>query len=421
METSLRWKADPDLEHERSWRAWNPATTEREAAYLALWTRLRAATRSERSARMAGLLQLLGPIDCKDDLPMARPEIEAFLNAGQNDAGGHTVSHPALTTLEDDERRAEILGCLNDLRSLTGKSIAGFAYPYGDMDARVRADVERSVRRLGLLYPTRLRGPRQRLVRAAACGGRQLACPRTGEPIGELIMPRVSAIIIFYNGASFLAEAIESVLGQTYQDFELLLVDDGSNDGSTEIARAYSERSPRQIRYMEHPGHTNRGMSATRNLGIANARGEFVAFIDADDRWRPNKLAEQVAIMDRYSQLGAVSEPSATGGAGRRCRRQHPNRACPGSRRCPPAASVALYPLGKAAAPCPSDVMLRREVVVEIGGFEEHFTGARQMYEDQAMLAKLYLTHVLFFRQDMVGLSTTRRQLRRRSQARWQG
>ena len=211
-------------------------------------------------------------------------------------------------------------------------------------------------------------------------------------------MPRVSVITIFYNGERYFAEAIESVLRQSYRDFELLLVDDGSSDGSTEMARRYEQRHPGRVRYLEHPGHANRGMSATRNLGLANALGEFVAFIDADDRWHPDKLAEQLEIMERHPEVAAVCGSvcywrSWAGGTDVDIPTGHVrDRLVP-----PPEASLALYPLGKAAAPCPSDLMLRRDVVVTLGGFEEHFTGPRQMYEDQGFLAKLYLAAPVYF------------------------
>ena len=113
--------------------------------------------------------------------------------------------------------------------------------------------------------------------------------------------PRVSVITIFYNAAEFLGEAIESVLAQDYRDFELLLVDDGSTDAGSAIARSYSERQSERIRYLHHPGRENWGMSASRNLGIREARGEIIAFIDADDRWRSNKLGEQITIFDRFA------------------------------------------------------------------------------------------------------------------------
>ena len=95
-------------------------------------------------------------------------------------------------------------------------------------------------------------------------------------------MARVSAIVIFLNEERFLAEAIASVRAQTFRDWELILVDDGSSDGSAGIARAAAEEDPR-IRVLAHPGGANRGMSASRNLGLSDARGEFVAFLDGDD------------------------------------------------------------------------------------------------------------------------------------------
>ena len=90
--------------------------------------------------------------------------------------------------------------------------------------------------------------------------------------------PLVSVIVIFLNAADFLQEAIDSVLAQSYNDWELLLVDDGSNDGSSEIAKTFVSQNSLQIHYLEHEGHRNLGMSATRNLGIRNAKGKYIAF-----------------------------------------------------------------------------------------------------------------------------------------------
>ena len=99
--------------------------------------------------------------------------------------------------------------------------------------------------------------------------------------------PRVTIIVIFLNAAPFLAEAVDSALAQTFQDFEIILVDDGSSDGSTELAQAYARRHPAKVRYLEHPGHVNRGMSASRNTGAAAGGGDLIAFLDADDVWEP--------------------------------------------------------------------------------------------------------------------------------------
>jgi glycosyltransferase involved in cell wall biosynthesis len=84
--------------------------------------------------------------------------------------------------------------------------------------------------------------------------------------------PLVSVIIIFFNAELFLNEAIDSVLEQDYPNWELLLVDDGSADGSTRIALNAVDRFPKRVTYLEHAAHANRGMSVSRNLGIQHAR-----------------------------------------------------------------------------------------------------------------------------------------------------
>lgn len=210
--------------------------------------------------------------------------------------------------------------------------------------------------------------------------------------------PRISVIMIFLNGEDFLAEAIDSVLEQSFGDFEFILADDGSGPAAAAIAKGYAAAHPDRVRYIDHDGHANRGMSATRNLGLSIARGEFVAFIDADDVWVPSKLADQIAIMERHSELamvcGAVNYwRSWNGGVDRVVPTGHRHD---GPVR-PPEASLQLYPLGRAAAPCPSDLLLRTAVVKRLGGFEQHFTGARMMYEDQGFLAKLYLEEPVYF------------------------
>jgi glycosyltransferase involved in cell wall biosynthesis len=210
--------------------------------------------------------------------------------------------------------------------------------------------------------------------------------------------PRVSVLTPFFNAEKFLTETIESVLAQDFSDFELLLVDDGSTDASTAIARDYAKRHPSRIRFLEHEGHRNRGASASRNLGLREARGEFVALLDADDVWMPNKLSEQVKIMEAHPQLGMVCGTvrywsSWTGGEDAVLPTGHVQDTVVA----PPEAALALYPLGRAAAPCPSDLLLRRDLVGSISGFEEQFTGPLQLYEDQAFLAKVYLTAPVYF------------------------
>lgn len=205
--------------------------------------------------------------------------------------------------------------------------------------------------------------------------------------------PRVSVITIFHNAEAYLREAVESVLIQDFEDYELLLVDDGSTDTSSSIALEY-ERRDRRVRYLKHSGHANRGMSATRNLGLSKARGEFVAFIDSDDRWRKHKLSEQLDLLDKMPEIDAVSGSvlywkSHAGGTDRVVPTAHVrNRPI-----LPGEASVKVYPLGRANAPSMSDLLFRRSSIAKVGGFEEAFAGA---YEDQAFLSKFYLESAIF-------------------------
>ncbi len=106
----------------------------------------------------------------------------------------------------------------------------------------------------------------------------------------------VSVIIPCYNSKEFLSEAIASVLAQSYQKFEIIVIDDSSTDGSFEIIQGIANKDPR-IRCARTP--TNSGGPATpRNIGLGKASGELIAFLDADDIWLPTKLAHQISLLD---------------------------------------------------------------------------------------------------------------------------
>lgn len=109
--------------------------------------------------------------------------------------------------------------------------------------------------------------------------------------------PRVSIVVPAYNAAAVLGATLQSVLASTFTDFELIVLDDGSTDGTAEIARSFGDPRVRVVR------HANRGMSATRNAGLAMSRSEFVALLDADDVWHPEKLALQVAMLERHPEI----------------------------------------------------------------------------------------------------------------------
>lgn len=108
--------------------------------------------------------------------------------------------------------------------------------------------------------------------------------------------PMVSCIVPVFNGERYLREALDSILAQSHQGLDVLVVDDGSTDGSAAVAQSYGDR----IRYLHQ---ANAGPAAARNLGLEAARGEFVAFLDADDRWHPEKLALQLARFEARPEL----------------------------------------------------------------------------------------------------------------------
>src|SRR6476661_6221086 len=141
--------------------------------------------------------------------------------------------------------------------------------------------------------------------------------------------PRVSVVITTYNYERFIAAAIESVLGQTVRPDEIVVVDDGSTDGTAAVVARYAAQGVRYIR------QANAGAGAARNRGIRETRGDLLAFLDADDRWRPDKLARQLAHLRRYPAAGLVTGGEwQVFGAGRppvRVRR-------------PPARAARLYP-----------------------------------------------------------------------------
>ena len=211
-------------------------------------------------------------------------------------------------------------------------------------------------------------------------------------------MPRVSVITIFLDAEPFIGEAIESVLQQTYDDWELLLVDDGSSDGSTAIAQRYAQMRPDRIRYFEHPEHENRGMSASRNLGLTHASAEYIGFLDADDAWLRTKLEEQVAILDAYPEVAMVFGTEIVwyswSGRPEDLKRDHPWQPV-GLAMDSVAQPDKLLPLllRYGRAPCPSLVLVRRDAARSVGGFEPEF---RDLYEDDVFYSKVWLSFPAF-------------------------
>lgn len=113
-------------------------------------------------------------------------------------------------------------------------------------------------------------------------------------------MPRVSVIVPTHNCAGYVRACIESVLEQSFQDLELIVVDDGSTDNTIDIIKPYM--GDRRLKYIKND--VQRGLSVSRNAGITNASGELVAFLDADDIFLKDKLAKQALFMDKVRRCG---------------------------------------------------------------------------------------------------------------------
>ena len=213
--------------------------------------------------------------------------------------------------------------------------------------------------------------------------------------------PLVSVIIIFLNEEEFIEEAIESVFAQTYNHWELLLVDDGSDDKSSEIVCSYTGKYPNQVCYLEHDGHENQGMSASRNLGVRNAKGKYISYLDGDDVWLPNMLEKQVAILESQPQAAMVSAPlqlwhSWTGNPedmhrdtlyGFESGVVHPY----GDTLVRPPKLLNLFLRNERFIP--SSVLVRRDVIESVGGYEDVF---RDGFSDAVVFVKICLSSTVF-------------------------
>jgi glycosyltransferase involved in cell wall biosynthesis len=198
--------------------------------------------------------------------------------------------------------------------------------------------------------------------------------------------PLVSAIIVVLNGEHFLDEAIGSVVMQTLADWELIVADDGSTDRTREIVQARAVTDPR-IRLVAHPDGENHGIAATRNMALGHARGTYIAFLDADDVWLPEKLAEQVAVLDADPELGLVYGRSliwhSWNPTDSYVDYYYPLGVQPDRRHEPPVLFELLM-RNQTQTPTQCNVMVRADLLRSLGGFEPRF----HMFEDYSFYGK---------------------------------
>jgi glycosyltransferase involved in cell wall biosynthesis len=169
----------------------------------------------------------------------------------------------------------------------------------------------------------------------------------------------VSVVIPLYNAAEVIAETLQSVLAQTWTDHEIVVIDDGSTDGSADVVRTFGG----SVRYHRFD---NAGVAKSRNRGISLSRGKYVALLDHDDLWDPTKLEKQVQVLEARPEVGLVYTGIVHVERNGRLRPKFPTG--PSSR---------FYQLFvKGFGPTPSAAMLRRSVIEQAGGFDERFGSA---------------------------------------------
>ena len=173
--------------------------------------------------------------------------------------------------------------------------------------------------------------------------------------------PGLSVIIPTYNRAALVPEAVASVLAQTWRDFEVLVVDDASTDGTAAALAAFGSR----IRLLRHAFRL--GVAAARNLGISAARGQWLAFLDSDDLWRPEKLARQMAYLAGHPELVLCQTEETWERRGLKVNQPRSHRKIGG---------WIFFPSLARCLVSPSAVVLNRTVFEEHGGFDENLPAA---------------------------------------------
>ena len=209
--------------------------------------------------------------------------------------------------------------------------------------------------------------------------------------------PLVTALVTFHNQAPFVAPALDSVLAQTYPKLEIVVVDDGSTDDTRARCLAYGDR----IRFVTRP---NGGASAARNTGLVRARGSYIAHLDGDDLWHPDKIAVQVDAARRFPEAGMVVVD------GHKFRDDGPDE--PGLIRGAVGARLATAPEGRLCVPCydavmrghfvatPSQFMVPTAVYHVLGPWETRL----RLIADSEMLLRIALRYpIAFVAGDYVG------------------
>ena len=188
--------------------------------------------------------------------------------------------------------------------------------------------------------------------------------------------PLVSVIITTYNRREFVREAIESVQRQDFSDYEIIVVDDGSTDGTEEFLKEFNS-----IHYFYQK---NQGVSRARNQGLKLARGDYICFLDSDDLWLPRKLSIQTKVMRKNREINVTYTDEIWIRRGKRVNPKKKHQKYSGwiFKHCLPLCIIS-----------PSSVMLRREIFEEVGYFDENLP----VCEDYDLWLRIAARHPIFF------------------------
>jgi glycosyltransferase involved in cell wall biosynthesis len=204
---------------------------------------------------------------------------------------------------------------------------------------------------------------------------------------------KVSVVVPFYNPGSFLREAIDSVFSQTYDNWELILVNDGSSDCSVDIARGFATAYPDKIRYVSHPDGENLGRSASRNLGLEHATGDFISHLDADDVYSTGKLQSQIDVFEAHPEAAMVFGKMLLWHSWSGGRDVAQRLTCPLETVLKP---PRFFPFLLSGKNDPAGYLIRKAVMEEVGGYPVAF----EMCEDWALYVKICLKYPVYVQSD---------------------
>ncbi len=219
--------------------------------------------------------------------------------------------------------------------------------------------------------------------------------------------PLVSVIIPTYNRAHLIGRSIQSVLNQTYLDFEIIVVDDGSTDNTEEVIKVFQEHDKR-IRFIRH--ENNKGAAASRNTGITAAKGEYIAFQDSDDEWFPQKLEKTLNILEAHKNIDfifsygkIVKAKEIIGDVGK----------TPGVNRISKKKlMIKLFTYNFIPT---QGVIVKKEKIIEVGGFDENIYSAsdHELWLRLAPICNVYFVDkplfYLYFSDECITLNVKKR------------